>query len=157
MPTGPIAPTSTLDGCGGRHILTRPEGRSYPTARGRVPPRCSPLGMWPLVRWGGGRRSQPRCRERNPVAVATALAEPAAALLAPLLGSLAPSLSPPSLPPLRCGLGEGLAEAGSEAATLGPGSGAARGEGLSPGTILCLALQTRSARRRGTHGPRHPP
>lgn len=136
MPTGPIAPTPTLDGCGGRHILTGPEGRSSPPPReGEFPSPCAP-GMRPLVRWGRGRRRPAAALpgSATPLLWQPFPSEPAAAR-APLLGSLAPSLSPPSL---RCGLGEGLAEAGVRGGDPGPGRGAGRGEGLSPGTIFCL-------------------
>ena len=47
-PRGRSPPTPTLDGCGGRHILTRPEGRSSPRHREREsPPLPAPLGCGP--------------------------------------------------------------------------------------------------------------
>ena len=87
-----------------------------------------------------GEGASPPCSlvagESNPVAVATVSKRTGG-------GSrptprLTGALPLPSLPPsLRFGLGEGLAEAGVRGGDPGPGSGAARKEGLSPGTIFC--------------------
>lgn len=137
MPTGadrPPPPPSTAVEAG--TSLTRPEGRSYPTARGRVPSSLLPWDAAPReVGW-----------RRRPAAAlpgsATLLlwqpfpSEPAAAF-APLLGLLAPSLSPSLPASLRCGLGEGWPRRGSGGGDPSQGAEPPAGRGSAPGTILC--------------------
>lgn len=160
VPTGPLVPHP--------HPRRAVEaGRPRP-ARGESPHPLSlcALGLWPRVWWGRGGRGRRRPAAALPGSATPLLwqpfpSEPVAAR-APLWfpRSLAPSLSlPPFLPPVRTGGGAGRGG--------GPGRrpwarawSSPRG-GAQPWDHLPPALRARPARRRrrrrGTHGPRHPP
>lgn len=113
----------------------RARGSKFPPPReGESPGASAPRG--------GGDRGSPPCSrvagERNPVAVAT-VSKRTGGGLRPAPASWLTGAFPlsPCLPPfLRCGLGEGPAGAGVRGGDPGPGRGAARGEGLSPGIIF---------------------
>ena len=165
MPTGPLTPPPPSSrSCGGRHTQT---GEVItPTARGRVPAPPLPLRPWAAAPRGLGEgregASPPRSRvawERNPVAVATVSKRTGGGSRPALAPSLTGALPlPPSLPPSGVGWGRGWPGRGSEAATRGQSSELPAGRDSARDHLL-PALRARPARRRrrGTHGPRHPP